>query len=117
MKIGFTGTIETTDLGVILSGLREWLGAAELEVRAKLSGEQISYEDFRTELFCYRSVSADGTGPEFIVEGTIADTGEDALAFLSTLRAAFAKRSVNAEIDYNEIDDDGKATGESFSVD
>ena len=112
MKTGFLGSIETDDLEQVLNGLRTWVGNDGLDVRMRLSGEEITYEDTRLELLCHRTMLAGDTEAEeasgggFIIEGSIYDTEEEAEAVLEKLRATFEAMSVPIEVDVTEEDDE-----------
>ena len=116
MNVSFSGQIESDDVEVIVAGLHAWLGSDALDVKVKLAGERVKFEDTRVQLTCYRSYTAHGSGPKFLIEGTVWDDLEPALQFLAALRSIFAAKSVAAELDYSEVDADGEPTGDDLPV-
>jgi len=114
MNVTFTGVIHSDDFAVVLDGLRHWLGAPALDGRQRLSGEQVTFEDGRVELICSRSFNSRGSGPDFLIEGTVFDDLDPALHFLAALRTAYA--GVEVDLEYGELDADGTATGEVLDV-
>jgi hypothetical protein len=114
--ITFTGVIHSGDFEVVLDGLRRWLGVPALQGRHRLSGEQVTFEDGRVELICSRSFGSRGSGPDFLIEGTVFDDLDPALHFLAALRAAYAASGVAADLEYGEVTADGAPTGEGLEV-
>jgi hypothetical protein len=114
-RTAFAGGIRTDDFSLVHQILREWLGAS-FNVRVKLTGEQLTYDDERLSIYCYRAYTQRADYNEFLLEGaTVADLAvtRDRLAALSK---KFQENGLDADFEYYQKDEAGRRAGETFFV-
>ncbi|WNG17150.1 hypothetical protein [Cystobacter fuscus] len=111
-RIVITGVIGSADPEVVSRVLAAWLKQDKLNVRQRLQGAEIRYENGPWELFCYNNSEL----PEFLLEGTLAGTLKEAQASLKQLKQLCQQQKLSSQLEYVEENEDGEEISEQFSV-
>ncbi len=116
-KIEFYGSIctgEHEELGAIL---KQWLGLeASLDIKIKMSGEEIVYEDATLYIYCFTDIVDEGVEPSFLLEGHCARSVDECKVLLESLHQICKARNLESSFDYAEVNDEGERIGEEFSI-
>jgi hypothetical protein len=99
MTATFSGVIKSNDVDAIVSILRSFPGIGQLQLRDKLSGEQISCSGPQLRLECFRSFTSKGTGNEFLMEGAV--MGDGGAELIDSLGASFARGLIHIEVEWD----------------
>jgi hypothetical protein len=111
-KIALYGNIRSSNHTVISSLLTEWLGAQKLDVKVRLGGAELVYEDANTYVYCH----SEATGPLYLLEGHTTGTLDDAKALLQRLLQLCKKRSLVGRFEYVQVNEDGDEVSDQFTV-
>jgi hypothetical protein len=114
--IAFYGSIATADSELASGVLREWLETTALDIKVGRIGVEIVFEDAGFYLYCYEAAAEPGQAASYLLEGHLEGALDEARARLERLVALFRARSVEARIDYVQVDENGDWLGEELSV-
>jgi hypothetical protein len=115
-RVAFYGDMETGDLQVAAGLLSSWLGRDDLVVKSRVAGDEITYEDEATYVYCHEADTSAGNAPFFLLEGQVAGPLASANEQLSALARLCDAGGVGCGLDYVQLDDDGDQVGEEFTV-
>lgn len=111
-QTNFYGRIASGDVAVVRQLLQTWLGTERLDEKAKLSGDQLVYED--DQIYVYASAASAGSC--FLLEGHRRAALDEVGPWLQRLLAGCIARGVDATLEYVSVDDDGQEVSEQYSV-
>jgi hypothetical protein len=114
-QTAFYGRISSGDVDAVRSIFENWLGTEKLNVKLKLSGEQIVHEDSRIYVYCYR---ASGSVDEdmFLLEGRLNDGLDETKQQLERLLRLCKEHKLVCDFEYVALDEAGDQTGDQFQV-
>lgn len=115
-RVSFYGSIKTGDRQIVARLLGDWVKSRELDVRIRLSGVEIVYEDEAVYLYCYEAAIDPGQKPFYLLEGNMAGTLDDANARLSQLLQSCKERGIACTLDYVLVNENGDQVGEELSL-
>lgn len=116
-KIEFYGSIGTNEYEKVDAIIKQWLGSkASLDIKIRLSGEEIVYEDTTLYIYCFNAVDLEGEGQSFLVEGHCACSIDKGKVLLESLHQVCKERNLESSFDYAEVNDDGKRISEEFYI-
>ena len=115
-RIAFYGSLWTGDYKAVVRLMGEWVKSPHLDIKLRISGEEISYEDERLYLYCYNAVSTEGIKPSFLIEGNMAMTLDKAKLMLQDLKKLCIKYHFESNFEYVEVNEDGDEISEQFHV-
>lgn len=114
-RTAFYGTLYTGDFEVVQRLLQAWLGAENLNVKIRLSGEEITTEendDFY--LYCHNALGSQGTTPYYLLEGNTSAGPDATRQRLEGLLNLCREQGVNCSLEYVEVNEDGDEVSEQF---
>ena len=114
-RIAFYGTIYTGDFEVVRKILLAWVGADELDVKIKLSGEEITYESETLYLYCH-NVVGQTDNPRYLLEGNASGGLEETKQKLEKLLQLCKENNVVCSSEYVEVNEAGDEVSEQFQV-
>ena len=115
-RIAFYGSLWTNDYTVVADLIGKWVKTTNLDIKLRLSGEEIVYEDEHLYLYCYNAVSSEGIDPSFLLEGNMAGTLGEAKLMLQALAKLCTHHHVVGDFEYVEVNEDGDEVSEQFQV-
>ncbi|MDZ8109228.1 MAG: hypothetical protein RM338_26875 [Nostoc sp. DedQUE12a] len=115
-KIAFYGTISSGDYKVVADILKNWLKTEDLDIKIRLSGEEIVYEDEQVYLYSYNSVTVEGVPPSFLLEGNMSRTLEEVKVLLQQLWQLCQEQNLTSSFEYVEVTEDGDEVTEQFYI-
>ncbi len=115
-KIAFYGTIYSGDYKVVAAILKNWLKTEDLDIKIRLSGEEIVYETEEFYLYSYNSVTVEGVPPSFLLEGNMSGTLEEVKALLQQLWQLCQEQNITSSFEYVEVTEDGDEVSEQFYI-
>lgn len=115
-RTAFYGTIYSGDFEVVKSILEKWLGPEVLDVKMRLSGEEITYETEEFYLYCHNAIGSEGVTPFYLLEGNTSSGLDDTKHRLEKLLSLCTAEEVEASFEYVEVNDDGEEVSEEFRV-
>ncbi len=115
-RIAFYGSLWTGDYKVVVDLLGEWAKTTNLDVKLRLSGEEIVFEDESLYLYCYNAVPSEGIEPSFLLEGNMTTTLDKAKLKLQALAKLCTELHVEGDFEYVEVNEHGDEVGEQFQV-
>jgi|SRR5271157_1243878 len=113
-RVKFFGEAYTHDSELVRSVLAKWSSATDLEVRVKIFGDRVTYEDDVTYVF-----AEIGTGPgqqDCLLQGHLLTSLDDAKKRLQSLVDMSKARGVEAYVDFTEVNDTGDDVSNEFRV-
>ncbi len=115
-KIAFYGTIYSGDYKVVAAILKIWLKTEDLDIKIRLSGEEIVYETEEFYLYSYNSVNVEGVPPSFLLEGNMSGTLEEVKVLLQQLWQLCQEQNITSSFEYVEVTEDGDEVSEQFYI-
>ncbi|MFN6518729.1 MAG: hypothetical protein RMY29_030145 [Nostoc sp. CreGUA01] len=115
-KIAFYGTIYSGDYKVVAAILKNWLKTEDLDIKIRLSGEEIVYETEEFYLYSYNSVTVEGVPPSFLLEGNMSGKLEEVKALLQQLWQLCQEQNITSSFEYVEVTEDGDEVSEQFYI-
>lgn len=115
-RIAFYGSLWTSDYTVVVDLIGKWVKTTHLDIKLRLSGEEIVYEDERFYLYCYNAVSSEGVDPSFLLEGNLAGTLDEAGLMLQELAQLCTNHYVAGDFEYVEVNEEGDEVSEQCSL-
>jgi hypothetical protein len=115
-KIAFYGTIYSDDYNVVAAILKNWLKTEDLDIKIRLSGEEIVYETEEFYLYSYNSVTVEGVPPSFLLEGNMSGTLEEVKVLLQQLWQLCQEQNITSSFEYVEVTEDGDEISEQFYI-
>ena len=115
-KIAFYGRIYSGDYKVVAAILKDWLKTEDLDIKIRLGGEEIVYEDERIYLYCYNSVTEERAAPNFLLEGNTSSTLDEVKALLQLLLQLYQEQKIDSSFEYVEVTEDGDEVTEQFYI-
>jgi len=91
-KIAFYGTIDSGDYKLIAAIFKNWLKTEELDIKIRISGEEIVYENEQIYLYSYNSMTTEGVPPSFLLEGNMSKTLDEVKVLLQQYFGQFLNR-------------------------
>ncbi|WP_396147530.1 hypothetical protein [Flavobacterium sp.] len=111
-KIAFYGSIYSGDYKIVASILKKWLLTDNLDIKIRLSGEEIVYDNEKIYLYCYNAVIDEGEEPSFLLEGNISQTLDQVKALLHQLLQLYREQDINSNFECVEINENGDELSE-----
>ncbi|PTL77621.1 hypothetical protein [Vitiosangium sp. GDMCC 1.1324] len=111
-KIALHGSIGSGDPEVVSRLLASWMKTDKMDVRFRLQGAEIKYQDDKTELYSYNA----DEDPEYLLEGYLSGSLDDANASLKRLLQLCQKQGLDCRFEYVQENEDGEETSEQFFV-
>lgn len=115
-RIAFYGSIWSGDYQLVANVLREWLKTDELDIKIRLGGEEIVYEDDKIYLYCYNAVADAEEKPSFLLEGNISATLDETKLLLQQLLQLYKSQNIVANFEYVEVNADGDEVSDQFYI-
>lgn len=115
-RIAFYGSLWCADHDEVVAILGEWVEASALDTKTRLFGEEIVYESDQLYFYCYSVDAPPGVGESFLIEGHILGSLEDARSSLRRLSSACAGLQVDSDLEYVEVDTEGKEVSDHFQL-
>jgi hypothetical protein len=115
-RIAFYGRIYSDDYMVIAALLKNWLKTEDLDIKIRLNGEEIVYEDDQIYLYCYNSVAKEGVTPNFLLEGNMSGTLDAVKVLLHQLLQLCQEQNITSSFEYVEVTEDGDEVTEQFYI-
>lgn len=115
-RTAFYGTIYTDDFEVVKRILKKWLGTEALDVKIRLSGEEITYETEEFYLYCHNAIGSQGITPYYLLEGNTSLGLDETRYRLEKLLSLGKAENVVATFEYVEVNDAGEEVTEEFRV-
>jgi hypothetical protein len=116
-RTAFYGTLYTGELEAVQSLLQAWLGAGTLNLKIRLSGEEITTEendDFY--LYCHNAMGSQGNTPYYLLEGNTSAGLDDTRQRLEGLLNLCKEQGVACDLEYVEVNEDGDEVSEQFQL-
>ncbi|MDY6785812.1 MAG: hypothetical protein SW833_25225 [Cyanobacteriota bacterium] len=113
-KIAFYGSLESDNYKAIASVLKNWLKTEELDIKIRLGGEEIVYENEQLYLYCYNAVSNEGGVQSFLLEGNMSGSLDEAKALLQKLIKSCNNEYITGNFEYVEITEVGDEVSDQF---
>ena len=109
--------METADLWTLRRVLESWAGGP-LKVKAKLSGNQLTYDGGDAfSLYSYEAFRTSPASPaEYFLEGSASITLEAMVERLGALKALLLAEGIQGQYDCVELDEVGSPVGDERSV-
>jgi hypothetical protein len=115
-KIAFYGRIYSGDYRMVAAILKDWLKAEDLDIKIRLGGEEIVYEDELIYLYCYNSAANEGAAANFLLEGNISKTLDEVKVLLQQLLQLYQEQNIISSFEYVEVTEDGDEVTEQFYI-
>lgn len=115
-KIEFFGSIWSGDYKVVAALLGDWLETTDLDIKIRISGEEIVYEDDRLYVYCYSALSSEGVPPSFLLEGHLTGTLDEAKARLQQMLQLCKERQIDGDFECVEVNEDGHEISDQFHI-
>jgi hypothetical protein len=115
-RTAFYGTIYSGDFEVIKRILEKWLGPEVLDVKIRLSGEEITYETEEFYLYCYNAIGSEGVTPYYLLEGNTTVGLDETRHRLENLLSLCKAENLAATFEYVEVNDAGEEVSEEFRL-
>lgn len=115
-KIAFFGSIYSDDYKIVATILKQWLSTDTLDLKIRLSGEEIVYDSEKVYLYCYNAVTNQAEKPSFLLEGNMSGTLDQARSFLKQLLELFGEQSIASSFEYVEVNEDGNEASDEFYI-
>lgn len=112
-RIEFAGTLETGNRETVESAISCWLNT-DLRMEDEYGAFEKVYEDDSLYVYCHEAPLGDDTF--YLLEGSIDGPVADAVARLHSLAAICRSCGLDHEIDYTEVDSDGKPVSEEKTI-
>jgi len=110
----FFGEAYTHDSELVRSVLAEWSGASNLEVRVKIFGDRVIYEDDTT--YVYAEIGTEPGQQDCLLQGHIVASLDDAKKRLQSLVDTFKAKGIATYLDLTEVNDAGDDVSDEFRV-
>jgi hypothetical protein len=111
-KIALYGNIRSGSHEVVSRLHSEWLKTEKLDVKIRLGGSELTYEDSKLYVYCHSAA----TEPLYLLEGHTSGTLDDAKALLQRLLDLCKKQKVVGRFEYVRVSEDGDELSDQFSV-
>ncbi|MBW4612006.1 MAG: hypothetical protein KME21_01740 [Desmonostoc vinosum HA7617-LM4] len=115
-KIAFYGAINSGDYKVVAAIFKNWLKTEDLDIKIRLSGEEIVYENEQIYLYSYNSVTTEGVTPSFLLEGNMSKTLDEVKVLLQELWQLCQEQNISSSFEYVEVTEDGDEVTEQFYI-
>ncbi|MFE3961019.1 hypothetical protein ACFXPS_43495 [Nocardia sp. NPDC059091] len=114
--ISFCGTIEHSASERISSVVMQWLGTSRVDVKERMFGFELSYQDSSVDFYCYEATVLLGVDPFFLIEGVMEQVSVDPVEKLAGLVRLAAAEGLECILDYTPVDSDGSPTGAEMTI-
>ncbi|BAZ27730.1 hypothetical protein NIES4074_01580 [Cylindrospermum sp. NIES-4074] len=115
-RTAFYGSIYSGDYQVVANLLKNWVQSEDLNIKIRLSGEEILYEDERLYLYCYNAMDNEGVASSFLLEGNMSGTLDETKVFLQQLRQLCKDQYIIGSFEYVEVTEDGVEVSDQFYI-
>ncbi len=115
-RIALYGRIYSGDYKVVAAILGAWLKSEKLDIKIRLGGEEITYEDNRIYLYSYNGATGEGVPPNFLLEGNMSGTLDQAKTMLEQLLQLCKDQRIIGCFEYVEVTEDGDEISDQFYV-
>ena len=115
-RVAFYGSLWTGDYTIAADLLRSWLKTVDLDVKIRLSGEEIVYEDEELYLYCYSAASSQVGEPSFLLEGHTARSLDEARSMLQALSKLCRDQDIEGDFEYVAVNENGDEVSEQFQL-
>lgn len=115
-RTAFYGTIYTGDFDLIQRILQSWIGAGSLQVKIRLSGEEMTYESEALYLYCHNALGSQGSTPYYLLEGHTNSGLNETRQMLEKLVLLCKEQNVSCTCEYVEVNEAGDEVSDEFRV-
>jgi hypothetical protein len=115
-KIAFYGRIYSGDYQLVADLFKDWLKTEDLDIKIRLGGEEIVYEDEQIYLYCYNSASNETTAQNFLLEGNTSVSLDDVKLLLQELLQLCQAQNITSSFEYVEVTEDGDEVTDQFYI-
>jgi hypothetical protein len=115
-KIAFYGSIWSGNYKVVAAVLGKWTKTEDLNIKIRLGGEEIIYEDEQIYLYCYNAVTNEVTPSSFLLEGNISRTLDEAKLLLKQLLELCKAHQIVGSFEYVEVTEYGDEVSNEFYI-
>lgn len=116
-RIAFYGSLWTEDFARVADLLSSWMNTDDLNVKPRIFGEEITYENSGIYLYCHSAEDEEGGESSFLLEGHMVRSLDEVRTQLYALADLCESRGIESDFEYVEINEQGEQVGEEFQLD